>query len=144
MVDTTDPRSPARDPAGGGGGPTRPKRSDVGALTDATRQVSWYRPERYDPVVLEGVERRRKEIEKRRRDVQREKEMLAADAREGWVRVWKTVAVLVVVFGVGLVYWKLQLRWGNRWPLMDVWLWASAGVVAVIWWALRAVGRVSL
>ena len=144
MADTTDPRSPARGSAGGDVGSTRPMRVDVGALTDASRPVSWYRPERDSPAAAEGIERRRKELERRRREWKREQETVAAEAREGWVRVWKTVAVLVVVLGVGVAYWKLQMSYGNRWPLMDVWIWAAVGVMAVIWWALRAIGKANL
>jgi len=120
---------------------TRPVRLEAGALTDATKPVSWYRPELPEAAVLEVKERHRREVERRRREWRREQEELAAEAREGWGRVGKSVAVLLVLLGVGFAYWKVQLNWGNRWPLMDVWLWGAVGVMAVIWWALRSVGR---
>ena len=141
MAEPADPGTPAGRPAADLVA-TRPMRLDPGALTDGSRPVSWYRPQ--PQAVMEGVERRRREIERKRREWKREQELVAAEAREGWERVWKTVAILVVLLGVGFAYWKLQLNWGNRWPLMDVWLWAAAGVMGVIWWALRAIGKNTL
>lgn len=135
-----------------GGGPSPgqaqgqrpPVRLEAGALTDANRPASWYRPEKSEETVLEVKERHRREVERRRREWRREQENLAAEAREGWGRVGRTVAILLVLLGVGFAYWKIQLAWGNRWPMMDVWLWAAAGVMAVIWWALRAINKDSL
>lgn len=113
----------------------------VVGITDAAAPVSWYRAPVDEAAAQEGIERRRKENERRRREWRREKARIASEAREGWTRVGKTVAVLAVLVLLGFVYAKLQVTWGNRWPLMDVWLWAAGGVIAVIWWALRQLNK---
>ena len=78
------------------------------------------------PLVTEGMQARRRDIERRRRDWRREQETLQEEAREGWTRVWKTAGSILVVIGLAYGYWRVQSVYHDRWPIGLVW-----GVLAV-------------
>lgn len=87
---------------------------------------------------------RRREIERKKRDARREQEALAEAAREGWVRVWKTVGLLAVL---GLLLWayeRTQLAYGDRWPMMTVWLVMITALLGGIFWMLWFIGKQDL
>lgn len=86
----------------------------------------------------------RRDIERKKREARREREAMAEQAREGWVRVWKIVAVLAAL---GLVIWayeRTQLVYGDRWPMMTVWLVMATFLLGGIFWMLWFIGKSDL
>jgi hypothetical protein len=95
-------------------------------------------PQGEGPLVTDGMQARRRDIERRRRDWRREQEMLQEEAQEGWSRVWKIVGVIVLVAGAVYAYWRIQDVYHDRWPISFVWgalaLALSAGIGWMLWY----------
>jgi hypothetical protein len=83
----------------------------------------------------------RRDIERRRRDWRREQEMLRDEAEEGWARIWKAVAWIVVVAGAAYGYWRIQAVYQNRWPIGLIWGAMAFFLVAGIGWMLWFVNK---
>ncbi len=88
------------------------------------------------PLVTEGMQARRRDIERKKREWRREQETLREEAQEGWVRVWKTVVVLFFLLGAGYVYWRIQSVYHNRWPIGYAWAALAIGLLGGITWML--------
>lgn len=110
-----------------------------GAPSEATRPTIVLPAPAADPMAA-----RRREIERKKREARREQEALSEAAREGWVRVWKIVGVLAVL---GLLVWayeRTQLAYGDRWPMMTVWLVMITALLGGIFWMLWFIGKQDL
>ncbi len=95
-------------------------------------------PQGEGPLVTEGMQARRRDIERRRRDWRREQETLQEESQEGWTRVWKIVGVIVLVAGAFYTYWRIQSVYHDRWPMSFVWgalaLMLGAGIGWMLWY----------
>jgi hypothetical protein len=95
-------------------------------------------PQGEGPLVTEGMQARQRDIGRRRRDWRREQEMLQEEAHEGWTRVWKVVAIIVLVAGALYVYWRIQSVYQDRWPISLVWgalaLTLAIGISLMLWY----------
>jgi hypothetical protein len=94
------------------------------------------------PLVTEGMHAHRRDVERRRREWRREQEMLQEEAREGWGRVWKTVAWTLVAIGLAYGYWRIQSVYQNRWPIGFVWgalaLCMGVGIGWILWYVSKS------
>lgn len=88
------------------------------------------------PLVTDGMHAHRREIERKKRDARREKEQLEEEAREGWGRVGRIVAFLVLLGLAALVYSRVQLSYGDRWPLLHIWALMALSLFLGIFWML--------
>lgn len=88
--------------------------------------------------MTEGMQARRRDLERRRRDWRREQEELQEAAQEGWARVWKTAGGVLLVIGLVYGYWRIQTVYQNRWPIGLVWgalaLFLGAGIAWMLWY----------
>lgn len=99
---------------------------------EATRPVS--RPD----LVTEGMKAHRREIERRKRQAAIEKLQNTQQSEDALRTFWKGFAWVAVVFGAGAVYWSIQSRYGNKWPMFDVWILLAVALFGVfgglLWW----------
>jgi hypothetical protein len=88
--------------------------------------------------VTEGMQARRRDIERKRREWRREQDTLQEAAHEGWARVWKIVGVALLVIGLAYGYWRIQSVYQNRWPIGLVWgtlaVSLVAGIAGMLWY----------
>ena len=87
-------------------------------------------------LVTEGMKAHRREIERRKRQVAIEKlhdEQQSEDTRRVF---WKGAAWVAVFAALVLVYLSLQHKYGNKWPMWDVWIALAAGLFAAFGWLL--------
>jgi len=93
-------------------------------------------------MVTEGMLAHRREIDRKKREWRREQEFLREEATEGWGRVWRIVAVVLVVIGLGYGYWQIQSVYQNRWPMTYVWLvmvvTLGAGITWILWFTTKS------
>lgn len=111
-------------------GPVAPPVYTAGAKPGATRIVS----QGAGPLVTEGMKARQRDIEKKRRVVASLKQVEEEETEERWGRgrawILRVVAVLIS-FGV---YLKMQSMYGDRWPMLAVWVFLTVMLgVAVTW-----------
>jgi hypothetical protein len=111
-------------------GPVAPPVYTAGAKPGAARIVS----QGAGPLVTEGMKARQRDIEKKRRVGASLRQVEEEEAEERWGRgrawVLRFVAVLIS-FGV---YLKMQSMYGDRWPMLAVWVFLTVMLgVAVTW-----------
>jgi hypothetical protein len=134
-----DPKAPgAPTPAGGTRpttrivGPVAPPVYTAGAKPGAPRIVS----EGAEPLVTEGMKARQRNLEKKRRVIASLRQVEEEEATERWrrIRVWiyRLVGVLVALG----VYAKIQSMYGNRWPMLAVWIFLAVMLGVAVSWLL--------
>lgn len=106
----------------------------LGARVPPPAEVT--RPLVAGPLVTDGMQARRREIERKKRDARRDQERLEEEAREGWGRIGKIVAFLALLGLAALVYSRVQLVHGDRWPLLHVWALLAGALFLGIFWML--------
>jgi hypothetical protein len=111
-------------------GPVAPPVYTAGAKTGAARIAS----EGAEPLVTEGMKARRRDLEKKRRVVASLRQVAEEEASERWQRgrawIFWFVGVLVALG----VYAKIQSMYGDRWPMLAVWIFLTVMLgVAVTW-----------
>ena len=109
--------------------PTTPLRR---GLPETTRPVA--RPD----YMTEGMKAHRREIERRKRQAAIEKLHNVQQSEDALRVFWKGLAWVVLVLGAGAVYWSLQHKYGNKWPMWDVWIFLAVALFGVfgglLWW----------
>ena len=95
------------------------------AVPETTRPVS--RPE----LVTEGMKAHRREIERRKRQAAIEKLQNTQQSEDALRVFWKGLAWAALIFGGGAVYWALQNKYGNKWPMWDVWIFLALALFGV-------------
>jgi hypothetical protein len=134
-----DPKGPgAPTPAGGTRpvarivGPVAPPVYTAGAKPGAARIAS----EGAEPLVTEGMKARQRHLEKKRRVVallrQVEQEEVSERWRRGRAWILRCVAILVALG----VYAKIQSMYGNRWPMLAVWIFLTVMLGVAVTWLL--------
>lgn len=132
-----EPKAPgAPTPAGGVRpaprivGPVAPPVYTAGAKPGAARIAS----EGAEPLVTEGMKARQRHLRTKRRVVATLRQVEEEEASERWRRgrawIFRFVGVLVALG----VYAKIQSMYGDRWPMLAVWVFLTVMLgVAVIW-----------
>ena len=87
-----------------------------------------------EPLVTEGMKARQRDLQKKRRVVALLRQVEEEEASERWRRgrawIFRFVGVLVALG----VYAKIQSMYGDRWPMLAVWVFLTVMLgVAVIW-----------
>ncbi len=95
------------------------------AVPETTRPVA--RPD----LVTEGMKAHRREIERRKRQAAIEKLHNQQESEDALRVFWKGAAWVAVVAGLGLGYWGLQQKYGNKWPMWDVWIFLAVALFGV-------------
>ena len=112
-------------------GPVAPPVYTAGAKTGAARIAS-----ENEPLVTEGMKARQRHIQKKRRVVallrQVEEEEVSERWRRGRAWILRLVAILV---SIG-VYLKIQSMYGNRWPMLAVWVFLTVMLGVAVTWLL--------
>jgi len=134
-----EPKAPgAPTPAGGVRpaqrivGPVAPPVYTAGAKAGAARIAS----EGAEPLVTEGMKARQRDIEKKRRVVATLRQVEEEEASERWRRgrawILRFVGVLVALG----VYAKIQSMYGNKWPMLAVWIFLTVMLGVAATWLL--------
>jgi hypothetical protein len=114
-------------------GPVAPPVYTAGAKAGATRIV---RQDGAEPLVTEGMKARQREIGKKRRVVASLRQVEEEEASERWARgrswILRVVAILIALG----VYWKMQSMYGNRWPMLAVWIFLAVMLGVAVTWLL--------
>lgn len=111
-------------------GPIAPAIYTPGAKTGS------YRPpaEVSEPLVTEGMKARQRELDKKRRAIAMLRQVEDEETEDRWrrYRVWiyRAVAVLVAVG----IYLKIQSMYGNKWPLLAVWIFLGTLLLTALFW----------
>ncbi|MGZ5428636.1 MAG: hypothetical protein ACXWFS_06475 [Thermoanaerobaculia bacterium] len=111
-------------------GPVAPPVYTAGAKPGAARIAS----EGAEPLVTEGMKARQRHLRTKRRVVATLRQVEEEEAFERWRRgrawIFRFVGVLVALG----VYAKIQSMYGDRWPMLAVWVFLTVMLgVAVIW-----------
>ncbi len=117
--------------------------------THSTAPVRRVAPETTRPVtrpelVTEGMKAHRREIERRKRQAAIEKLQNQQQSEDTRRIVWRVLAWAAVVLAIGVVYQSLQHKYGDKWPMWDVWLFLAATLFAAIGWLLWYLNRKDL
>lgn len=87
-----------------------------------------------EPLVTEGMKARQRETEKKRRAVAMLRQVENEEAEDNWRRyrrwIYRAVAVLVALG----IYAKLQATYGDKWPLLAVWLFLGTLLLTALFW----------
>jgi hypothetical protein len=134
-----EPKGPdAPTPAGGTRpttriiGPVAPPVYTAGAKAGAARIAS----EGTAPFVTEGMKARRRDVEKKRRVLASLRQVEEEEATERWRRVRAWIFRLVGVLVALGVYLKIQSMYGNRWPMLAVWIFLAVILGVAVSWLL--------
>ena len=134
-----DPKTPgAPTPTGGVRpttriiGPVAPPVYTAGAKLGAARIAS----EGGEPLVTEGMKARRRNLEKKRRVVATLRQVEEEEAAERWGRVRTWILRFVGVIVALGVYLKIQSMYGNRWPMLAVWIFLAVILGVAVSWLL--------
>jgi hypothetical protein len=111
-------------------GPVAPPVYTPGAKPGSARIIA----DGAGPLVTEGMKARQRHIEKKRRVVALLRQVEEEETDERWRRgrawIFRGVGIL---FALG-VYAKIQSMYGNRWPMLAVWIFLAVLLgVAVTW-----------
>ena len=113
-------------------GPVAPPVYTAGAKPGAARIAS----EGTEPLVTEGMKARRRDIEKKRRVVALLRSVEQEEVSERWRRgrtwILRFVGILVAVG----VYLKIQSMYGDRWPMLAVWIFLTVMLGVSVTWLL--------
>lgn len=115
-------------------GPVAPPVYTAGAKTGAVRIAS----EGAEPLVTEGMKARQRDLEKKRRVVASLRQVEVEEASERWRRgrawIFRFVGVLVALGA----YAKIQSMYGDRWPMLAVWIFLTVmlgvAVTCLLWY----------
>lgn len=113
-------------------GPVAPPVYTAGAKAGAARIAS----EGAEPLVTEGMKARQRDLEKKRRVVATLRQVEEEEASERWRRgrawILRFVGVLVALG----VYAKIQSMYGNKWPMLAVWIFLTVMLGVAVTWLL--------
>jgi len=130
-----EPKPPNPTP-GAGARPARVAGPIAPAIYTPGAKTGSYRPaaEVNEPLVTEGMKARQRQIDKKRRAVAMLRQVENEEAEDRWRRgrrwIYRVVAVLVAAG----VYWKIQASYGNRWPLLAVWIFLGVLLLTALSW----------
>jgi hypothetical protein len=111
-------------------GPVAPPVYTAGAKAGAIRIAS----EGAEPLVTEGMKARQREIGKKRRVVASMRQVEEEESAERWAGLRALALRLVAVLIAFGVYLKMQSMYGDRWPMLAVWVFLAVMLgVAVTW-----------
>jgi hypothetical protein len=112
-------------------GPVAPPVYTAGAKPGAVRIAS-----DAEPLVTEGMKARQRDIEKKRRVVATLRAVEEEEAAERWGRgrawIFRAVGILVAFW----VYLKMQSMYGDRWPILAVWIFLGVLLGVAVSWML--------
>jgi hypothetical protein len=113
-------------------GPVAPPVYTAGAKPGAAQIVS----ETAEPLVTEGMKARQRAIEKKRRVVATLRAVEEEEAAERWGRgrawIFRFVGILIALG----VYAKMQSTYGDKWPLLAVWIFLGVLLGVAVSWLL--------
>jgi hypothetical protein len=113
-------------------GPVAPPVYTAGAKPGSARIIS----ETAEPLVTEGMKARKRHIEKKRRVVATLRAVKEEEAAERWGRgrtwIFRIVGVLLALG----VYAKMQSSYGDKWPLLAVWIFLTVLLGVAVSWLL--------
>jgi hypothetical protein len=113
-------------------GPVAPPVYTAGAKAGAIRIAS----EGAEPLVTEGMKARQREIGKKRRVVASLRQVEEEEAAERWARARAWIVRLVAVLIAFGVYLKMQSMYGDRWPMLAVWVFLAVMLGVAVTWLL--------
>jgi hypothetical protein len=138
MADELKPPEGGLTPAGGVRpasrivGPVAPAVYTAGTKTVSVRAIA----DTPEPLVTEGMKARQRDIEKKRRVVATLRAVADEEAAERWGRgrtwIFRAVGILIA-FGV---YLKLQSVYGDKWPILAVWVFLALLLGVAVSWLL--------
>jgi hypothetical protein len=134
-----EPKAPgAPTPAGGVRpvprivGPVAPPVYTAGAKPGTARIAS----EGAEPLVTEGMKARQRHLRTKRRVIATLRQVEEEEASERWRRgrawIFRFVGVLVALG----VYAKIQSMYGDRWPMLAVWVFLTVMLGVAVTWLL--------
>jgi hypothetical protein len=113
-------------------GPVAPPVYTAGAKAGAIRIAS----EGAEPLVTEGMKARQREIGKKRRAASSLRQVEEEETSERWARgrAW-ILRVVAILIAIG-VYLKMQSMYGDRWPMLAVWVFLTVMLGVAVTWLL--------
>jgi hypothetical protein len=130
-----EPKPPSPTP-GTGVKPARVAGPIAPAIYTPGAKTGSYRPgaEVNEPLVTEGMKARQREIEKKRRSAAMLRQVEDEEDEERWLRARRWIYRIVAVLVVGAIYWKMQLTYHDRWPMLAVWIFLGTCLLAALSW----------
>jgi hypothetical protein len=87
-----------------------------------------------EPLVTEGMKARQREIDKKRRVIKMLRQVENEEAEDRWRRArGRIYGVVAILVALGL-YWRIQSVYGDRWPLLTVWVFLGTMLVTALFW----------
>jgi hypothetical protein len=138
MADESNPPKGGATPAGGVRpasrivGPVAPPVYTAGAKPGSSRNVA----DTPEPLVTEGMKARQRDIEKKRRLGATLRAVEEEEAAERWGRgrtwIFRAVGILIALG----VYLKMQAVYGDKWPILAVWIFLGTLLFVAVSWLL--------
>ena len=113
-------------------GPVAPPVYTAGAKPGAVRIAS----EGAEPLVTEGMKARQRDLERKRRVIATLRLVEEEEASERWRRVRAWIVRFVGILVALGVYAKIQSMYGNRWPMLAVWIFLTVLLGVAVTWLL--------
>ncbi len=113
-------------------GPIAPAIYTPGAKTGSYRPAA----DVNEPLVTEGMKARQREIEKKRRAVAMLRQVEEEEAEDRWRRYRRWIYRLVGLLVALGVYFKIQMTYGNRWPVWTVWIFLGTVILTALFWMI--------
>jgi hypothetical protein len=111
-------------------GPIAPAIYTPGAKTGSYRPVAAVN----EPLVTEGMKARQREIDRKRRVVAMLRQVENEEAEDNWRRrrgwIFRFVAIIVALG----IYVKVQMTYGDKWPLWTVWIFLGTVILTALFW----------
>ena len=86
------------------------------------------------PLVTEGMKARQRDTEKKRRALAMLRQVEAEEAEDRWRRVRRWIYGFVGLLLALGIYLKMQFTYHDRWPLLGVWIFLGACLLAALSW----------
>lgn len=111
-------------------GPVAPAIYTPGAKTGSYRPPTGVN----EPLVTEGMKARQRETEKKRRAIAMLRQVENEEAEDNWRRYRRWIYRAVVVLVALGIYAKLQSTYGDKWPLLAVWIFLGTMILTALFW----------
>ena len=111
-------------------GPVAPAIYTPGAKTGTYRPVA----EVNEPLVTEGMKARQRQLDKKRRVVAMLRQVEVEETEDRWRYYRRWIYRLVAALFAAGVYAKIQMTYGDKWPVWTVWIFLGTVILTALSW----------
>ncbi|HQQ78079.1 MAG TPA: hypothetical protein PLB01_12060 [Thermoanaerobaculia bacterium] len=87
-----------------------------------------------EPLVTEGMKARQRQLDKKRRAIAMLRQVEVEEAEDRWRHYRHWIYRLVAVLAALGVYAKIQMTYGDKWPVWTVWIFLGTVILTALFW----------